>query len=117
MPVFFLSATLPHFVHTNLGFLTISLNLSSFMVISSFFHLQSSFVFFAIFFSFIAIVLPGELNLTLSCLLFTLNTKNMVVNAKSRYFFSLEENELPRRPGSGIPASLRQATGYPPEYY
>jgi len=43
------------------------------------------------------IELPGALNLILFCLLFTLITKNMVVNEKSRYFFSLEEIKMQRR--------------------
>ena len=47
---FFLSATLPHFLHTNFGSLTMVINLSNFSDISSSFHLQSRFTFLAIWF-------------------------------------------------------------------
>ena len=46
--LFFLSATRPHFLQTNFGFLTISANLSNFLEMSFSFHLQSGFSFLAI---------------------------------------------------------------------
>lgn len=49
---FLLSATRPHFLHTNVGFFTKFTNLSNFSVISSSFHLQSRFIFL----SFLAIL-------------------------------------------------------------
>jgi len=48
---FFLSATLPHFLHTNLGLLTIETNLSKFAEISTSFHLQIRLSFLANFMS------------------------------------------------------------------
>ncbi len=55
---FLLSATRPHFLHTNVGFLTISTNFSNFSVISSSFHLQSRFTFL----SFLAILSSLKIN-------------------------------------------------------
>ena len=49
---FLLSATRPHFLHTNVGFFTTFTNLSNLSVISSSFHLQSRFIFL----SFLAIL-------------------------------------------------------------